>query len=216
MTPFVFVHIPKTAGTSFRIAAEKWFGKRQLIFDYGAATRRTSPVFRRYDAGEVTWQKVLADVLNARFVTGHFPINRYLCEIPLQNFCTFVRDPVERAVSQYLHHKFHFGYSDAFEVFIEDPRFHNQQCRLLSGVNVEDIGFVGVTEHYAESVFLFNSLNNTNFAIEVHNERKSKKEKYSASPALYDRIRFLNDGDVKLYRLAVDILKRRLDEVGSY
>ena len=42
--PWVFIHIPKTAGTSFRVAAENHLGKGRTVRDYGSKAPYTSPL----------------------------------------------------------------------------------------------------------------------------------------------------------------------------
>ena len=41
----VFVHIPKTGGTSIRMAAAEYFGEDAMLYDYGPAPK-TSPIVR--------------------------------------------------------------------------------------------------------------------------------------------------------------------------
>ena len=43
-----FVHIPKTGGTSFCLAAEAYFGEDNLIYDYGKKSKKTSDVIHDY------------------------------------------------------------------------------------------------------------------------------------------------------------------------
>ena len=38
----LFVHIPKTAGTSFRLAAQQFYGENNVFFDYGLESVETS------------------------------------------------------------------------------------------------------------------------------------------------------------------------------
>lgn len=213
MMPLIFLHIPKTAGTSFRVAAEEWFGKRHLMYDYGPQARRTSSIFRRVETGEVSWEKALEKVKCARFVTGHFPAQRYHSAFGPEHFCTFVRDPVERAVSQYFHHKHALGYAGNIETFIEDIRFHDQQHRLLLGLPLERMGFVGVTESYPDSLEIFNARFGTSLKIAFHNQRESRTSEDPLSPELINRIEQLNARDLKLYRLAQEMLERRLIEL---
>ena len=42
MDSFVFVHIPKTAGTSFRLGADQYFGEKMVCRDYGPKAPETS------------------------------------------------------------------------------------------------------------------------------------------------------------------------------
>ena len=215
MRPLIFVHIPKTAGTSFRVAAEAWFGKRHLLYDYGGQARRTSSLFRRVESGSISWPQALEKIKRARFVTGHFPAQRYLSAFGPEHFCTFVRDPVERAVSQYFHHKQSLGYAEGIEAFIEDVRFHDQQHRLLAGLPLERIGFVGVTDAYADSLAVFNASFGTSLQVEFRNQRESSADTEPPSPDLVSRIQELNARDLKLYRLAKELLEHRLMELAG-
>lgn len=215
MTPLIFVHIPKTAGTSFRVAAEEWFGKSHLLHDYGSQARRTSPIFRRYEAGKMSWEKLLVEIGKAKFVTGHFAAQRYLSAFSPSHFCAFVRDPVERTISQYFHHRHVLGYSHGLETFVEDARFHDQQHRLLAGLSLDQMGFVGVTEAYAESLSIFNSHFGTALKVGFHNQRASRQDDDAIPIELITRIRERNERDVDLHRSAVAIMTRRLADLAG-
>ena len=45
---WLVVHTPKTAGTSFREALEKHFGKSRIVRDYGPKAGETSDVVREH------------------------------------------------------------------------------------------------------------------------------------------------------------------------
>lgn len=207
MKPIIFIHIPKTAGTSFRAAAETWFGKRRILFDYGTHARKTSRVFRDLEEGRLEWPEVVECVGRSSFVTGHFPVNRYIKDFEKACFCTFVRDPVQRMISQYFHHKHKLGYRKGIEAFVEDARFHDHQHRLLSGVSLEEMGFVGVTERYTESIALFNKRYEVGFEVSVSNQRASDAQESEFSESVIDRIRANNPRDLRLYDKAM----RKLD-----
>lgn len=215
MNPIIFVHIPKTAGTSFRASAEAWFGKRRLLFDYGSQARKTSRVFRDYEVGRLGWSCVVNKVAKSSFVTGHFPASRYLNDFDPVCFCTFVRDPVQRTISQYFHHKQALGYAEGIEIFIEDVRFHDQQHRLLAGLPIERMGFVGVTEAYADSLAVFNASFGTSLQVEFRNQREKSTKENTVSPELVGRIKELNARDLKLYCAAQQLLEHRLMELAG-
>ena len=44
--PIIYLHIPKTAGTSFRMSAEQYFGPDQVLNDYGEESPNTSEDIR--------------------------------------------------------------------------------------------------------------------------------------------------------------------------
>lgn len=210
MKPIIFLHIPKTAGTSFRAAAESWFGKRNLLFDYGAQARKTSHIFRDLEKGKAEWSEVVKHVEKCRFITGHFPASRYINDFNSTCFCTFVRDPVRRMISQYFHHKHKLGYEKGIESFVEESRFHDHQHRLLAGISIEEMGFVGVTERYGESIALFNQCYGTKFAVAVRNQRVTNTQEKEVSESVIQRIRVNNPRDLRLYEKAVQQLEARL------
>ena len=47
--PLFFIHISKTAGSSFRVAAERYFGKEHVFYDYGPKANETNPDIRTLD-----------------------------------------------------------------------------------------------------------------------------------------------------------------------
>ena len=96
-----FVHIPKTAGTSFGQEMRRRLQPNlSLSMDYGPDARpaheqRSLAVdrfLRRANSGDI------------RFASGHIPF-RYCCKIaavrPNTQFVTFLRNPIERVVSDY-------------------------------------------------------------------------------------------------------------------
>lgn len=210
MKPIIFIHIPKTAGTSFRAAAESWFGKRRLLFDYGVQARNTSRIFRDFEAGKLQWSEVVKHVAKCRFVSGHFPDKRYMSDFDSACFCTFVRDPVKRMISQYFHHKHKLGYDKGIAAFVEEARFHDHQHRLLAGISIEKMGFVGVTERYEESISLFNQRYETDFEVTVRNQRETDNQEPDVSGSVIQRIRVNNPRDLRLYDKAVRQLEAQL------
>ena len=51
--PLFFIHIPKTAGSSFRVAAEQYFGSEATYFDYGNGSKETSESIETVNAEKV-------------------------------------------------------------------------------------------------------------------------------------------------------------------
>ena len=48
--PLFFIHISKTAGSSFRVAAERYFGKEHVFYDYGPKANETNPDIPLYES----------------------------------------------------------------------------------------------------------------------------------------------------------------------
>ncbi len=89
---FIFVHIPKTAGMTFRKILDRQFTSDQIY--------KVGPEFQ----ASIDQLKVLSEEQKAQIncISGHVPygIHQYF---PLRSvhYISFVRDPVERAVSEY-------------------------------------------------------------------------------------------------------------------
>jgi hypothetical protein len=70
---------------------------------------------------------------------------------------TFVREPLERVISEFKHFVRHHGYDGTVTEFCSRPVMQNQHSKLLEAVPLEAIGFVGLTERYDEGIELINS-----------------------------------------------------------
>ena len=101
--PVVFLHIPKTAGTSLIELVSRNFGQDEVL--------RITDVQR--PIAEITAEIELALAAGARFICGHFP---FAVVAPLGDdvqVFTMLRDPVERMVSLYTFWRFRDPGSDA-------------------------------------------------------------------------------------------------------
>jgi len=127
----IFTHIPKTAGTSFFNRAVRLNFADQEIW--------TNMSLRRI---------ACTDLSEYRVVTGHrgFGLHR-LTSQPCQ-YITFLRDPIERAVSAYYfilqcnprycrHTLYDIAASVSLDEFYAMPRFQNQMTQMLAGIEFE-------------------------------------------------------------------------------
>jgi hypothetical protein len=152
---FLFVHIPKTAGTSFRLAVEEVFPNR-VLYDYGIDSARTSAEVRTLVHGEADLPR-LAALLTERdiaLLTGHVDYLRYAEIFPPKRVLTFVREPIARIVSEWQHVTRHYGFKGSLLQFAEKPRLRNVQTRMLRRARLRQLAFVGITERYTESLEL--------------------------------------------------------------
>ena len=156
---WLVIHIPKTAGTSFRWALEKQFGKSQVIWDYGPASKDTSTIVRKHMYDEVSDSKPEALInemtnIGSKVLIGHVPLQKYADYFQPQNIITFVRNPLIRVCSEYLHRMNNATFSGSFSDFLNRPGYQNLQSRFLHGSSA--LTFIGITEQYRDSLECLN------------------------------------------------------------
>ncbi len=198
----VFIHIPKTAGTSFRKAAEQYYGKEHIFYDYSPSSSETSPeiVEKIYNDDDLYAFSLTFKEHMHMFLAGHFPVAKYYSLFETQNVISFVRNPVAQVISHFNHYTTYHNYTKSIEEFILEPRFQNIQSRLLLHKPLGLFGFLGITEQYEDSIALFNAAYGTDFAY-LHN---NKKQEGTLSAENLDRdllkkIEDLNRKDIVLY-----------------
>jgi hypothetical protein len=150
----ISIHIPKTAGSSFRRFLEQTYG----------------PSLRCLYSEEETAPRLIPGVRiekRIRCLHGHFQGNAYTDRYPRAKKITWLRDPVERVVSSYYqYHRwppkpdgspFLKGLFEQGWRILDFARRDEmiQQVRwYLDGIPLDQFFFVGITEHYAASLQL--------------------------------------------------------------
>jgi hypothetical protein len=111
-------------------------------------------------------------------VGGHVSISRFVSLFGVGKTMTFLREPLQRMVSEHAHFVRHNGYQGSFRDFFTRPMSHNRQRAILHGVPPEAIGFLGLTERYPEGLELLNE----HFAIQIPH-RQDNRGKASVAAA---------------------------------
>lgn len=145
----ISLHLPKTAGTSFRMLLQDNY-KDDLLLDYG---------------GEIQ------DISKYKCVHGHLNINKYLTVYPEAKLITWLRDPRERVISYYNYWKnkrvnddnpWHVKFkkeNPTLMQFARDFIFLRQELSIyLDGVDIEKFFFIGITERFDYDVDRLSSM----------------------------------------------------------
>ena len=122
-SPLFFVHIPKTAGTSFRHALEEYFGSEFVCRDYGPQQNQTSLEVLSYVYENMDLYKFFQGFDGQyKVLTGHVPAGKYVSSIGVHRIISFVREPVKAVISHYRHHFSDGRFEGSLEDFYRDKR----------------------------------------------------------------------------------------------
>lgn len=215
----LFIHIPKTAGTSFRKSAEQYFKKAYVAYDYSLNSPETSSLIREnvYEKNDPLLLSHQLKNFEIKFLSGHVPASKYIHILGVRDTVTFLRDPVQRIVSEYQHFVRHNNYTGDLKSFYKKPQFINRQKKMLQGIPIKSIGYLGITEHYDDSLKGINR----HFKLELPNlelnmGRESKSTCYNLDEDTLKEISELNKDDILLYKTSSEIFteRKRIDQEG--
>lgn len=206
-----FIHIPKTAGTSFKRAAEKYFGIDGVVRNYGAKSPETTPWVKDVILKDNNYPLLYEKVTKAGvgLYTGHVNAFPTANVFRIQDIITFIRDPYEQVISHFNHYSRWYGYEKSVEEFVVNPGFKNLQSRHLKGLPIQLVGFIGITEQYSESISLFNKYSGWNLKAREDNTN-DKKNVSSVDDSLKKLIASKNENDIRLYTYVVKLFEERI------
>ncbi len=212
MPPLLFIHIPKTAGTSFNNAAAQIFGDSAFERDYGSGSPDTSPLVAKHIYGKAQdayafYQAFMAE--KKQWMTGHVFAETYLHLFEAANSIAFVRDPVERVISEFHHRQKHFDLDRDFVDFYRDPSETNKQFRMIGQCPWQAFHMVGLQERYDECLQLFEQTKGLAFE-NIRINTRSSDQATEISPVVRQDILRWNERDHIFYQQVATYLEKQL------
>jgi hypothetical protein len=207
----MFVHIPKTAGTSFKDAAIKYVGNGLIAKNYGKASPESTPWISETLLKNNNYSELYRRLKENKFqfYMGHMHAMPAALVIPIRQVMTIMRDPIAQVISHYNHHVRWLNYEGSVVDYIKSAAFKNMQSRILSPLPVSLIGFIGITEDYNNSIDIFNRMHGYQLKT-LQSNVNTVKEIEIASDDVTALIHKHNTADIKLYDYAYDVHRRRL------
>jgi hypothetical protein len=220
---FVSVHVPKTAGTSFKHYLEYVFGDN-LVLDYRSKPLDSGYEIRALDNSETdtsAFRDIFEKLQSADVcVHGHFLPAKYLSIFPEAKLISWVRDPAQRLMSHYQFWRQNpqpnhsiarlvLEEDFSFSQFCELHLMQNINSRFFGGLDLERFDFIGVSEEYHQSLEKLSHLFKWPLDESVaHSERARENPlktgpEYTFSDTDISRVRQLNQLDYDLYQSIV-------------
>lgn len=222
---WLMVHIPKTAGTSFRKAMRRVFGEA-LRLDYDDRPMKKRPWRRVWEAWSHGRRSAAIELPEHACIFGHYLPLKYwaLARARPTRRVTWLRDPVDRLVSHYhfifeRHRRRGFGpgrnrvVDEAWplERFLLAPMYRNWAARFLFGVPLRRFDFVGIVEDYEAELADFGRRFLGRELAAVHEKRNGERPRGEViDPDLRRRVETFHARDVALYRKALALREARL------
>lgn len=214
MKPLFFVHIPKTAGSSLHKSAIDIFGADRVERNNGNNGPQTTDLVRKfyYDSNKNDHFQFFQDFItkNKQWLTAHMHAQPLLPLFGATNTLSFVRDPIERIISNHRYMTKIGKNSLTFEEYYKHPNETNKQFRMIGQTVWQAFHLVGTVEDYSECLSLLSGSKSLDLT-ENHINTNPTKSIDGISEEIIADIRKWNERDCIFVEEVRQYLAKRLD-----
>ncbi len=213
----ISIHVPKTAGTTFKKVLRQIYHPEEIFFDYP-------------HRGDLRHNMLTNPKPGIKVIHGHFPSHKYDSKFPECRKIIWLRDPIKRLISLYFFWKTWqiLVESDAenlapvkessltFIEFAAKPEMQNIiKSKFVQEEKLIDFYFVGIQEFFSEDLHELKAmLNWPEYELETQNtnpypEYKLLLKEVLSNQEIVNKISVINQEDIELYREALSLRERR-------
>ncbi len=216
----ISLHIPKSAGTSFKMSLKSHFG-RALLEDYGTRPLRLPFEKGRAKAESFNRKIKVRKYEHLQCIHGHFLAAKYAAFTGRATYITWLRNPVDRLYSNYYHIlRNRPGARDtipykvkkenwSLEEYCFSPLLRNYCSNFFWNFDISNFQFIGIVENYeAELEFFFDRFLGASTYLYRENVNPYG-EQVGIDPQLRIELEKFHSIDMSLYNMALEMSSAR-------